>query len=381
MRGVLFGLMLGLAGCGAAPQTGGESATDRAVQAAAAPLAPNPVCGNAGECAPRKSQSAFGGILASALFAAPEVAEARAGLIAARAGLRAAEAGRKPLLGASAQSDDVVLSVSQPIWSGGKLPAAIAAASSAARQAEANLQAVQLDASLKIIDTYGRWLEARGTVGALEQTAADYEKTVEMIARRVAAGVSGGAEAELVAARQSTLEADLLSAEASRDLARAELTALIGAEISDAALYEAGKISATRKRPDPQLFEAAIAQNPTLAAADAGIARAKANVDAARAERMPTVSVVAENSAEGLFSSGARSDGRVYLGMSMALGQGRSNRVAEAQAQVSALEASKALRAGIRARSEQGAARARRSRPAYRVEFAAFCGGAAGRDL
>lgn len=339
----MFGL-LALTACTTPPTTEGVTA------APPAPPAPAAVCAVPGECAPQPATSDFGRLIAAAVYASPEVTQSKADLSAARAGSGTARASRRPQLGAQAESDNVTLALRQPIWSGGKINATIAEADAAVRQAEANYAAVQLEMANRIIDAAGRWAEADAAGRALEATSADYARTAEILTARIAAGVAGGSDAELMAARRAIIEADLMSAKANRDLAQAQLATLIGQKIDETVLSKAVAAASTRSAGSYSI-DTVVAVHPGILAADAAISRATARLASVRADRFPIVAVVAETRMSDIGSSRAQDSSRVFLGLTTSLGPGTSQatRRQEAESQIAAQEAARdAKMRGIR---------------------------------
>lgn len=344
-----LGLMAGLVACAPVPQRDAAPASSPAPQqtkSVAAPVAPG--CAVAGECAAIAAKTAFGNVLTKAVFIAPEVAQARADLTAARAALQAAQKGLQPQLGLEARAEGAasvaVLALRQPIWSAGKLRAAIVEAEAAVQQSQAALEQVQLEAGLRLIDAVGRWVETDAAARALADVLVEYDDTLAMVQRRADEGVASGSEVELVAARRASVLADIASAGAARDLARASLTSLLGAEIGGGVLE--GAMAGTGAVPLPASgdLDRLVAQSPALRVADAAIARAGAGLASARADRFPTLSLVGEQQ---LTEGGGTGDGRVYLGLTANIGPGRAgaSRIAAAQAQVEGLTAARAIKA------------------------------------
>ncbi len=338
-------LWLGVAavvwGCTAAP-----NAQNRDGESAAAMES----CTVVGECAPIAAKTAFGNLLARAVAISPEVSGAKADLAAARAGVKAARKGLFPQVGIEARAerstDTAVIALKQPIWGAGKLRAAIAEAEANLRGAEAALQNAQLEASLKMIDAVGRWVETSNAVQALAAALTDYNETVDMVARRVGQGVAGESEQELVAARRGTVVADLRAAEASRDMARATLSSLLGTQVSDSALASASAVSGAASLPSGAALDAVVANSPAIRVADATIARVTAAVSSAKADRFPTLSVVGEQQLTGLSGANTANSQKVYLGLSANVGPGRGtgDRVAAALSQVDSQTAAKDVR-------------------------------------
>ncbi len=306
-------------------------------------------CSVQGECAAVAAKTEFGKLVAAAVFVAPETAQAKADLTAARAAVKTAQNGNLPLLGLEARGEAsgtnvAVVSLKQPLWSGGKLRAAKEEAQFALAQAEANLQAAQFDASLRIIDAFGRWVETSKAVAALQDSQREHDETLAMIERRLAQGVASGSESELVAARRATIAADLLSAMAARDMARAVLTSLSGGAFGEGALDQAAQVSGGGGLSRGSDLDAVLARHPNILAADAAIARATAAIKTAKSEKFPLVSLVGESQLGN--SANTANSQKVYLGVSANVGPGKAvgSRVAAVEAQVESLTANRNVR-------------------------------------
>lgn len=283
-------------------------------------------CSVTGECKPIISRTAFGREIARAVFTAPRVSESISEIEAARANLRIAKSSRLPYFTIDAESDDVNLSIRQPIWAAGRIKAEIKVAEAALEEEVFNFLATLNEASFEVIDAYTRLISSSKSVNAIEMTLADHVDLNEMIERRNKAGLSAGGDSDLMSARISLLQADLSSAQSVQKLAELELERLIGSTvdlaIADEVFTEAQRSTLLGEEKATRL----IATSPSIQASKSGIERAKAAIDVAKATRFPVLSLVGQQQLSALASDNRVSDNRVFIGFNANFGPGAGHK-------------------------------------------------------
>ena len=307
-------------------------------------------CTTAGECAPVPAATAFGKLIASAVYNSPEVAAARADLRRANAELKVARGGYYPSLGVQSETDNndetLEVSVRQPIWRGGRVKAGVQKAEANVKAAQSKLIISQVEAALSFIDAYSAWMLAQYTVEAIDESLVDHRAIVDQVERRLESGVGADSEVSLVEARLGSTEADRLSGEASKEIARAKLTSQLGRMISDAELRSVVALPAASFSLSDQSLTNAVAASPYVALTGAEIDKAKAAIAVAEAERFPDLTLNASNEVTGLLSGGTISATRVFLGAASAIGPGKAlkHQIAVARAELDALVAARDAR-------------------------------------
>ncbi|WP_431261944.1 TolC family protein [Roseateles chitinivorans] len=170
--------------------------------------------------------------LGGALSADPSIERARASIAAAEEGVTAAkwQFGPSPSLSrqlAAGTSRYVnVLSVQQPLYTGGLLSANLNAARTTLRSSELELRAAQRQLKLRIVQTWADWAKAHGRIDRLEALRAEHQQLLEMIRRRTQAGAATNADAALAASRLSAVQAELAQAQLEEALQRDRLQRL-----------------------------------------------------------------------------------------------------------------------------------------------------------
>lgn len=249
--------------------------------------------------------------IADALANAPAIAEANAGAVAAKARLDRARAESNPLLQVEGSvgagridnggffgiaADDVIplsvqVTAEVPLYTGGRISAAIDQARGSVRIAGFGAEQARLQTIVQAAGAYTEVLTARKLEARFGQLVTELVEAARQAELRFHAGEM--ASSELAQSRARKAEADAGFAQAQ------------GRRISAEAAYQrlTGK-PADRLAPLPDLpatppslnaaLEMARTSNPGLGGAKAGVDVARAGVRSAKAEGMPTVGAFAE---------------------------------------------------------------------------------------
>lgn len=282
--------------------------------------------------------------LETALAEDPSIERARAAIAAAEDGVTAAkwQFGPSPTVSrqrATGSGYVTVLSVQQPLYTGGLLTANLAAARTAVRSSGQDLLAAQLQLRLRIVQGWADWSKAHGRVQALEGLRDSHRQLLDMIRRRNTAGVATNSDAALATSRMSAVEAELAQARLEENLQRDRLQRLARRPV-DAPLMAAldGEL------PTPPTLNAVLDRiqlSPEMALARSAVDAARDELARAKAALMPTLSVRLDH------QSGAINDQRIGLVFQAGLQGGLSglsgvnaarSRIAAAEAAVAATE-------------------------------------------
>lgn len=176
-------------------------------------------------------------LIARAVEQHPSLDAARSAIAAAEQDQAAARWQRFPTL--SVQTDNPVtgkpqasVALNQPLWTAGKVTAQIAQSDQTHAAAQAKLQEVRYEQALKVVDG---WRAAN----AAEERMKIHQRVLERLAEfdatmrnRVSANVSPKVELDLLQARIEQARADMLQAQADRQIALNKLGQLIGEPVS-----------------------------------------------------------------------------------------------------------------------------------------------------
>lgn len=231
-----------------------------------------------------------------------------------------------------------VLTVSQPIWTGGKLSGAIGAAK--AKRDAAKLAIIEVEQKL-IGDTARAFIEVSRANSKLDISVSnveEHERLSDIIERRVKAKTSPEIDLRLARARSAFAKSQLLQNQNALEVARADLEQLIGtpvAGVEAAAIADLAEISLTEAN------KAALAYSPAIRKMQVEIIGLKAMKEVSQSALHPQLSLGYEKRYGELSAS--QDDEQYFLGLDFKPGAGLSSR-----ASISASEANEeALRASL----------------------------------
>lgn len=299
--------------------------------------------------------------IAAALAAAPEARAAEAGLDAARARLSQARGAALPTASISGtigtgrldprgyfglQASDVtpraaLATIEQPLFAGGRVNAARAAAVAGQAGAEASLAHTRARLAADVATAYAAILTAGHEVDLRRAQLAQMAEIERQASLRYKAGEAPSTDLSQARARRAEAEAGLAAATGEKAGAIAHFAALTGLEAD-----------ALQPLPPPPAqpptreaaIRAALGANPALAVAGRTVDAATAQTRAARADWLPTVGAFAEASMvrDQFFPDYTADQAVVGVRARWALFDGgRQGRIAEADANRRAAEAAR----------------------------------------
>lgn len=185
-----------------------------------------------------------------------------------------------------------VLRIDQPLWTGGRISAAIHAADRRVTSADAQVMQAQHDLALKVI---AAWVEAQR-----QQTRQDYaatsvkvhEKLLAMISRRVAQEVSPAVDRNFAQVRLLQASNELSVVTQSLQTALTQLSQLAGRPV----LKAGGVLGAALETPRDTAIAQALDYAPALKRLSAEEEAAAADIDAKKSSLWPQLTLRAESS-------------------------------------------------------------------------------------
>lgn len=302
------------------------------------------------------------GLLLQTLMTHPSLAARESERGAARAELQSArwlywptpslgleQSDRPAMLGGDRQVR--VASLSQPVWTGGRLDATLAQAQAGLAVVDALYQERRRELALELIQAHGDGVAAQARIQSWQAGLTVAEKLLGLVQRRAEEGLSTQSDVLLAQSRRSALLADRELARVQQDAARQKLQSLSG-EFLDAPLMPAGQLAKLQSAvalPSSDALQslvmAAHAADPTLAKLQAEVQQLQAESAKSRAALWPTLQLRLEQR-QGNSSGHSQ---RVMLGLESQWGAGLAN--------VSAIEASQqrlmARRSEVQARERR----------------------------
>jgi adhesin transport system outer membrane protein len=236
----------------------------------------------------------FGQALQSAMDSHPAIMGKRSGQAAARADQKGAEWLRYPTPSIEAATqgsgkDSGLVRIEQPLWSGGRITAAIDAAGSRLDAADAALIETELDLTLKVIAAYTEALRQKARQQYAQAGVDEHKKLLGMIRRRVEQEVSSLTDQRLAESRLYQAANDLSQVTQTFNNALAQLAQLCGKPVTDVSEHGVSALGA------PASLETALSQalgySPTLRRLVYEEEAANADIDSKRSAYMPQLSL------------------------------------------------------------------------------------------
>lgn len=218
-----------------------------------------------------------------------------------------------------------VLSLQQPLWTGGRLSAGLKKAEAGVLVSQGALEEVRQQLALRVVQAYGDWLSAHLKGLAYQQGLATHGRLRDQVKRRIDQGASSESDLILAASRLQSVAADGEVARAQQDIALARLGQLLGRQVDDAAL------ATTLASPRPvtgalqQLLDLGLANHPGLHKAQAQAVVQETLIAERRADLSPEVYLRAEHQHGNHASANTPSQTRLFVGLSSRFGAGLSS--------------------------------------------------------
>lgn len=241
----------------------------------------------------------FEQVLQSALDSHPVIMGKHSAQVAARADQKGAEWLRYPTPSIEAATqgsgkDSGLVRIEQPLWSGGRITAAIEASGKRLGAADAAVDEARRDTSLKVIAAYTEALRQKAKQQFAQTGFEEHGNLLDMIRRRVAQEVSSLADQHLAESRTYLAANDLSLANQAYSNALVQLSQLGGKPVADISEQGVSALGA------PASLETALSQalgySPTLRRLTYEEEAANADIDSKRSAYMPQLSLRLEKS-------------------------------------------------------------------------------------
>lgn len=227
-------------------------------------------------------------VLREALTTNPNVKAARGGVQAAGHELDGAKWARFPTLSTEVQtqtgSPQTTARVEQPLWTGGRITGQINAADAKKVIAEADLSKAEMDVLQQTANAFFEVIRHEARLRIATDNENEHERLLNAIRRRVEAEVSPQTDETQAAARKYQATNERLSAQRQVADARSTLLQLVGRPVGALAFPVRVNL---KERDDDSLLEAARAFSPQRRRLEAQLASAEADIELARAQLMP----------------------------------------------------------------------------------------------
>lgn len=233
-----------------------------------------------------------------ALATHPTAEAARAEVDAVRSELSASRWARFPGVMVESFADprsggdvSTVLSVEQPLWTGGRIGASVRQSRSRLDAALATLDEIRLDLAQRTVLAYVDVLRLRRRARILEESLQEHRKLVESMRRRVQQEISPASDLQLAESRASQTEIEALQTQAEAEMALLRLRELTGDDSLEVAAQLDYRTLPEQQSSPADLLRAALDFNPRARRVTAEADIAHAEVALRRSELLPQLGV------------------------------------------------------------------------------------------
>jgi adhesin transport system outer membrane protein len=272
-------------------------------------------------------------VLGAAQSTHPQVRARLAALAASQAELEGTQWRRYPTptveAGTPGSGSSRLVRLDQPLWSAGRIDAAIEAAGRRTDAAEGAVQESRRDLVLRALAAVSDAARQTERAEVNARNLAEHDRLLALIRRRVAQEVSPLADESLALARRAVAASDLSQSRQALRTALAQLAQLTGRSVDRVDTAGYADAARLRSRLVDELRPAVLAASPTLRRLRSELQAAEADVAERRGARWPQVLLRLEHQ-----SGGSTQDTRARVVLSYQPGAGLS-----AQAGVAAAEA------------------------------------------
>lgn len=224
------------------------------------------------------------------------------------------------------------LSVTQPLWTWGRLSAGMDKAQAQALVAVAGYEESKLQLAIRVLQSYGEWFAAYRKRTAYEKGLALHERLKTQAERRMQAGQAAPIDLAFAQGRLATMEAEMDATQTQEQIGLARLSQLIGRTLDSNAL------AASTPDPIPVTTQLAVLlgqadeTSPTLARYRGQAQIQLAAMQEQKASTMPEVSFRLERQYGNFSYLGSEPQTRAFVGFSSNFGPGLSRQSALVEA-------------------------------------------------
>lgn len=229
-----------------------------------------------------------------------------------------------------------VYRLQQPLWSGGRLTGQVSRAEANKLVADAALEEVRQDLTLRVVVAWSSLQAAALKLQAYQKSMATHLRLLRQVERRKDEGASPLSDVMLAKSRLEAVRADEANTQMQIDTALEQLSQLAGRRVQAAELAGDHSEVAASNRPIDEVVAQALARAPSVAKVQARILAQEAEVAIAKAGYWPEVYARLEkkNGDVNRYKSTA------YIGLEASLGAGLSKQssVSVAQSRLEAMQ-------------------------------------------
>lgn len=263
-----------------------------------------------------------------ALATHPSIRSQQSSHDAAKADLDAASWQRYPAPSLSATKQEsgqsnTVLTLQQPLWTGGKITANIDGAKSRLDTSEAAINETKRDITLNLITAYTEVLRLQARQEYAVMNVREHEKLLQLVTRRVEHEVTPPVDKGLAQSRLYQATNDLSSITQDLSNALMQLSQLVGKNIEKIAPLDADTPDVPKSKEDAQ--KQAEEYSPTLARLAFEVSAADADISSKKSVYLPQLALTYEKTFGGNVLGSLPPGERTMLTMNIQPGSGLSS--------------------------------------------------------
>lgn len=225
-----------------------------------------------------------------------------------------------------------VMGLSQPIYTWGRLSASVAKAEVQAQIAVAQRDEAQNQLALRVVQSYGEWLNAHGKRLAYEDGVALHQRLERQVAHRVQEGQAAQSDLTLAQMRLAALQSDLAALRTQEQVGLSRLTLIVGQPLTPDDIKADLAQPVAVPQPLAALTEQAQSASPTVARFRLLAQAQLITADEIKASAMPEVSARLERQFGNASIANAPPTTRAFIGISSRFGAGLSSLSAVSEA-------------------------------------------------
>jgi len=220
----------------------------------------------------------------------------------------------------------LILGLQQPIWTGGKLSAGLSLAEKQFTLTLADIEDSKAQVAQRIVNGFASWASAHDKVLAY-QNIVNYNKDLQaLIRRRIDSGLAPESDYIFSKGRLDQAISDLETVKTQKNNALITLSSLLGTHIEESELLAITRPLLNYPIQTQSMLDYALEHHPSILKARAQIAIQESQIDVAKSNISPTVSLSlqAQHGDFGTTISGIF-ENRIFLNVTSSFGAGLSN--------------------------------------------------------
>jgi adhesin transport system outer membrane protein len=224
----------------------------------------------------------------------------------------------------SADKDQITARLEQPIWTGGKIDSAYDKAKALQKEANYELGENRYKLVEDYVDALNDYLKSKDRIKVLNNNKKDFKELSKMLDRFMKAGILSKTDKNLLNSRIASISSDLVIAKAKHKVSNIKLEILSGKSISCNVSFKMQDLFPMQVDID-RLIISLRDTHPALKMMDAKILASIAEVDNAKSQLWPSLTIRAEHTYGTIYeNSDSTDDNLVYLNISASTGAGLS---------------------------------------------------------